>query len=393
MNEDTLWEVVTSWQDALSSRDIHLDSDLLTSCANAIHQNVSLAVDDESLLESLEAYAEIVSKLILCSIEHLDHGDDERYRCADNIISTVFNLFRADFESNLAHAHEICVFIDALNGNFITEPSAQLLQDSSLKLGKIPFERTVVHLFKLSMLKFLVVSKATCNIKENRKSLNTTIDSNDEEFTEDYCDLDANLLKKWSKLVIHEILSGIKVSGLGHSLLTVVRVRIIRYLLTLKFSHNNFVTFPFQSESLIENLVLNLQERVALFLTHISKENADTIRDLLLQDKRLKDFLISSSLTALLNIEPYRDSLHGLAMLHNDINTKVNPTDNIESYLNVLQVSLHSEYTSTRGENKLIINFYRSILHQESFSVNWPSAPIHCKRHQNYTIALWDCDI
>lgn len=95
-----------------------------------------------------------------------------------------------------------------------------------------------------------------------------------------------------------------------------------------------------QSESSIENLILQLQERVALLLTHISKENAVIIRDLLFQEKRLKDYLISGSITALLSIEPYRDSLHGLPMLHNDVNTHLSPAENIQSYLNILQVRL-----------------------------------------------------
>lgn len=223
---------MTSWQDALSSHDIQLDDELLKSCAEIVHKNVLLAADDETLPESLEAYAEIVSKLILCSIEHLEDGDDEKYRFADNIISTVFNLFRSDFEQNLAQAQQVCAFIDALNGNLITEPTSARLQEADL--GKIQFEPTVVKLFKLSILKFRVISKTTCNIKENRKPLDTTIDSNDEEYTEDYCDLDANLLKKWSKLIVHEILSGIKVWGLGNSLLGMVEVR-VEYSFFFKF--------------------------------------------------------------------------------------------------------------------------------------------------------------
>lgn len=217
--------MVTSWQDALSSRDIQLNEELLKSCAEIIHKNVWLAADDESLLESLESYAEIVSKLILCSIEHLDDGDDAKYRSADSIISTVFNLFRSDFENNLLQTQQICAFVDAINGNLITTPASLRLQEADL--GKIQFQRATINLFKLSILKFRVISKTTCNIKENRKSLDTTIDSTDEdEYTEDYCDLDANLLKKWSKLIIHEILSGLKVSGLGNSLLGVIEVRV-----------------------------------------------------------------------------------------------------------------------------------------------------------------------
>lgn len=195
---------------------------MLKSCAELVFKNVWLVIDDETLVESVEAYAEIVSKLVLCSIENFEDADEEKYRFADKIFSTVFNLFRTDFESNLSHVQQICAFFDALQGNLITEPASEHLQN--LDLGKIPFETTVLTLFKLSLLKFRVISKAICNIKENRKALDTTTDSIDEEYTEDFCDLDENLLKKWSKLVVHEILSGIKVAGLGQSLLGVVRV-------------------------------------------------------------------------------------------------------------------------------------------------------------------------
>lgn len=223
LSEDTLWEVVTSWQDALSSRDIRLDDVLLNGCADIIHKNLSLSFDDDTLAESLEAYAEIVSKLTLCSVEHFEEADEEKYRSADNVLSTIFNRFRDGFGQGLTQALQICTFVEALNGNLITDPSSQHLV--GFDLGKIDFDDVVTELLKLAFFKFCVVSKATCNIKEQRKALDSTAESADEEYTEDFCDLDESLLKKWSKLVTYEIMTGIKISSLGNTLLGLVEVR------------------------------------------------------------------------------------------------------------------------------------------------------------------------
>lgn len=93
----------------------------------------------------------------------------------------------------------------------------------------------------------------------------------------------------------------------------------------------------FQNEFAIENLVVHLQDRVALFLAHISETSAEKIRDTLLEEQRLNEFLGASSVQTLLNTEPYKDKEHGLILLYNDITTKINPTDNIRAYLNILQ--------------------------------------------------------
>lgn len=45
----------------------------------------------------------------------------------------------------------------------------------------------------------------------------------------------------------------------------------------------------------------------------------------------------ASSTLALLNTEPYSDATTGLALLHNDVTLSINRTDQLISYLNVLQ--------------------------------------------------------
>lgn len=227
LSEDTLWEVVTSWQDALSSRDIQLDDELLEKCAEIVYKNINLAVaHPESVVDCFEAYSEIVSKLILCSVEHYQESDEAKYNSADKIISTIFGRFNDTFEAGLLHAHQIGIFVEALNGNLILEPSSEYLKGA--ELGSIDAECTVSNLFKLTIFKFRAISKITCNIKENHRVIDNaavpSLDGNDEEHTEDFCDLDESLLKKWSTLIIDEILNGIKVSSLGNSILLTLDV-------------------------------------------------------------------------------------------------------------------------------------------------------------------------
>lgn len=75
-----------------------------------------------------------------------------------------------------------------------------------------------------------------------------------------------------------------------------------------------------------------------MFLTHISKANFEIIRALIFDEQHLRDYFIASNLLLFLRIEPYRDNAHGIALLYNDVTTKIDPKENIHSYLNALQV-------------------------------------------------------
>lgn len=233
LNDDTLWEVITSWQDALSSKDIVLDEKLLDNCSDIIIKHLTIIIDDDDVsVGTIESISEITSKLILCSTERFDDDQNEKTRNADKIIEKVFSKLSDDYEQNLEKTKQLCSFIDCINGQIIPLKSF----DMKYSLGSIDSTKVMGVLLKLEIFKFRVISNITCNIKKNDKE--TPIDksasldaaqteNNDEEHTEDFCDLDGILIKQWSEQMFDEILKGIYVAYLVDTLLENATVGII----------------------------------------------------------------------------------------------------------------------------------------------------------------------
>lgn len=225
LSEDTLWEAVTSWQDALSSNDIQLNDQLLENCANVVKQSLEAIVSDqESTVTNIESLSEIVSKLILCSIERFEDDNDQKYQFADKIIENIFNKIDKQYDTLKTECLRACTFIELVNGNMTAVPSIMKYLDNDL--CTLDAYKYANSLLKLATFKFRVIFKITCNVPNNRKPSNDT-DSNiadvdthlDEEHTEDYCDLNETLLKQWSQAIYTEIYNAIYLGGLFNSFL------------------------------------------------------------------------------------------------------------------------------------------------------------------------------
>lgn len=206
LSEDTMWEITTSWQDALSSNDLQLNQTLLNECSAIIDARMNQS--DEPSVKVIENLAEMVSKLILCSIERIDN-DDEKYKRADEIMDTIFNQRVKEDKANFALIERFCAFIESTHET-LTVPS--IGTDSEVKGTN--YIATMNQLFKWWQFKFGVVFKITCRIKQCRDA-EAGESSGDDEYTEDFCDLDENLIQVWSENIFDEILHGIYVASLG----------------------------------------------------------------------------------------------------------------------------------------------------------------------------------
>lgn len=228
LNEDTLWEAVTSWQDALSSNDIQLTDELLEMCSQIIKESLSAAIEDQTITVShIETISEILSKLILCSIECFEDDDELKYQNADKIIASVFGKIEEQYNEYLSGCQETCTFVELINGHMTAVPSA-LSYLANKPLGTLEsVYKNANSLLKLATFKFRVIFKITCTVPKSRKnseSQNETdeIDNGqpfDEEHTEDFCDLNESLLKKWSEKIFNEIYAAISVGGLLNTFL------------------------------------------------------------------------------------------------------------------------------------------------------------------------------
>lgn len=214
LTEDTLWEITTSWQDALSSNDLHLNDVLLDKCSTVIYQRLTGA--GEMSVQQIEGIAEIVSKLILCSVERLDN-EPEKYQKADAIIDTIFNQNCKQYRTNVGNMEHLCLFLESLNGQLAVPE----IGHRSVGSNDIESLDSVDQLLKLAVFKFNVIFKITCTIsKKNVDNLVVTgADGGDDECTEDFCDVEENLIKSWSDNIFDEILDGIHMASLADSLL------------------------------------------------------------------------------------------------------------------------------------------------------------------------------
>lgn len=231
LNEDTLWEVVTSWQDALSSNDIKLTDKLLETCTEIIKDSLDAAIQDQNItINHIESISEILSKLILCSIERFDDDDEQKYQNADKIIECVFSKINAQYNEYLNGCLEACTFIELLNGHMTAVPT--ILSYVNSDLGVLDVYKNANALLKIATFKFRTIFKITCTVPKSRKnseSENENEHGNDEiemekpldaeEHTEDFFDLNESLMKKWSDKIYNEIHGAIYLGGLFNSFL------------------------------------------------------------------------------------------------------------------------------------------------------------------------------
>lgn len=214
ISEDTLWEVVTSWQDALSSKDIELDDNLIGICSDIVQDGLDqFTQNDRSALADIESLAEIVSKLILCSIECCE--SEAKTGQATKIIDNLFGKCEKAYRSIVNDVQHACTFIELISDRF---GASKLGDEASITEGEIGERiRSMIH---LTIYKFETIFKITCNVKKCQQADVATepAASTDDEHTEDYCDLDETLLKQWPDRLYDDALDAIYAATLCNTL-------------------------------------------------------------------------------------------------------------------------------------------------------------------------------
>lgn len=253
LSEDTLWEAITSWQDALSSNDIQLTPALLETCAELIENSMNAIIADSTVTaNNIESVAEITSKLLSCSIERFEDDDELKYQNADEILASIFTKLEKQYTEYFNGCLQACTFIELLNGGITAVPA--ILQHLENDLGAIDVYRNANALLKLATFKFRVVFNLTCTVPKSRKSSESESEAEnengndvanrpehidekpttlEEEHTEDFCDMNESLLKKWSDKIYEEIFGAIHLGGLFNSFLDNFNVNSILFDLNL----------------------------------------------------------------------------------------------------------------------------------------------------------------
>ncbi|XP_053685339.1 E3 ubiquitin-protein ligase listerin [Sabethes cyaneus] len=311
LSEDTLWEVTTAWQDALSSEDLVLDLRLIDACREIVNKELTVLSDCKTgNLEGFEKLADICAKLMMCSTESLKRNTVERCKQIDVIISKLFGSSYDEKQFIRNILEKVSIYIELLNGNLITdhgEYSGDWSMDEFLHALRTQLGR---DLFCLN-----VVYKLSCRSK---RKLSSNGDSKMEHDGDDYCDNEeeeANFIHCWSELIYDNILSVIYTTAIGDTIL---------------YSTNNL-------DNATEILIMSLQEKMSQMMKLLPIEILKQIKERSFFLANKFGLLRAKSLMALLEMEQYSDSENGAVLLYEDASNDIN-SENLINYINILQI-------------------------------------------------------
>lgn len=154
LSEDTLWEVTTAWQDALSSNDVAMDEFLLSSCSKIISEKIENVSMDKMSVSGMERFTEIVSKLVICSTEH---ESDDKLAVVDKLLKKLL----AKCHKNELYMENLSLMIDLMHGRIVLKDAENVVDCEYLDALDTYLKHKIFNLE--------VIVKLTCNIKKSEK--------------------------------------------------------------------------------------------------------------------------------------------------------------------------------------------------------------------------------
>nr|NP_730427.1 listerin E3 ubiquitin protein ligase 1 [Drosophila melanogaster]Q9VW09.2 RecName: Full=E3 ubiquitin-protein ligase listerin; AltName: Full=Listerin E3 ubiquitin protein ligase 1; AltName: Full=RING-type E3 ubiquitin transferase listerin [Drosophila melanogaster]AAF49146.2 listerin E3 ubiquitin protein ligase 1 [Drosophila melanogaster] len=299
LSEDTLWEITTCWQDGLSSKDIEIDDDMLKCCAGIVEE---LANSAELKADTLDGMAEAMAKFVICSTENIE----DEYKRLERIDETLTALLETPLKTTdkVQQFENHCVLLEALHG--------------SVTAG-VPFENAclsrneILPLLQRSTLNFSTIYKLVYQFPPPQ-------DTNDpeDELTEDYCDPNADVLKKWNEPLIAELLQCIRVAGTAECWLEMSVL-----------------------QSSTEELVLILSEKVQSFMGN-SSDLVAIVKERLQQAAVQQSSVIDCRLLSYLRFCPQYAAFEESAsiLLHEDLSENLVTQGALKTYVIALQFLL-----------------------------------------------------
>ncbi|XP_055690814.1 LOW QUALITY PROTEIN: E3 ubiquitin-protein ligase listerin [Lutzomyia longipalpis] len=256
----------------------------------------------------MENLAEVTSKLILCSAESLQK-DEEKAEFIDKVVDSLLNANVGEYKRNQAFVKHLSLYLDALNQKLTTKNLG-----SGKEFQDVPHDSTLRNFLQVSLFKMSVIFKLCCNIKRQKSAMVDDEEAEEEEFTEDYCDLEANLLKNPSEEIHYQILDGIFALGCAETLLQHAKVL----------------------DEEIEEKIHQLAATVELFLKNIGETLRNTIKEKLFKYANEEGGVWANCLTVLQHCDPYQGE-NGSVLLYEDASTAGTDTEGIINYINIVQ--------------------------------------------------------
>ncbi|XP_055909691.1 E3 ubiquitin-protein ligase listerin [Eupeodes corollae] len=325
LSEDTLWEITTCWQDALSSEDIVMDDTLLKNCTNSISNRLT----SEMTCSEIHNVADLTASLILCSTENIDDVD-KRHEIIDSYFEVLFKPDSECFDEISGNVDRFCTYLEAMNGKI----AVRELADDACK--DVEFSK----FFKRNLLNVTALMKMVCGAKVFRVDNKPT---DDEECTEDYCDPNETLLKKWTDKMYDITLELMKVAAQAESLVS------------------NFLKI--NSDQMV--IMLEFSEKVKLLLQGLGAEPAGQIKDRLLKDAAFNDVAATRAIPFLTSLYPYAGfEESALILVLDELTEYLITRESLATYVNLLQFTLPDLTPKVINQDNPIIQRSADVWHK-----------------------------
>lgn len=210
ITDDTLWEINSCWQDALSTGDIPLTDDLLQKCSTQIR--LQLGIDEGNnkaflTLDRLEKLSESTYTFLLCSIECCDSAE-QKLQFLDSRLGRIFTDIQC--EEGIKYIEEMCLFLESINESSIVPK--HLNATASQIDSFAAFNRATATVMEWTMFTFNVMTKIVnvtdrANAGEPGKDSKTVEGEPIEMFTH-----------IWSKRILEKIIQSMCVSCMANCL-------------------------------------------------------------------------------------------------------------------------------------------------------------------------------
>uniref|UniRef100_A0A182LWT0 E3 ubiquitin-protein ligase listerin n=1 Tax=Anopheles culicifacies TaxID=139723 RepID=A0A182LWT0_9DIPT len=330
LSEDTLWEATTAWQDALSGEDIELDDTLIARCMSTIDDRLCTLAGEEQadVLMLLEKVVELIAKLIACATESNKHNKPTRCQQINYVLKQLFEKRAVEVRAQTEEATLLAEYIELLQGRLITKQSKQ---STSPALSREQFVVSMKNTLIRELCSASVVLKLSC--KSTLKTPPTKIPgadtmevdqqtpADDERNDMDVCESNDDegeelwILHTWSELIYEKVLSVIYLASVGDTVL-----------------YNTE-----QLESVVESLILAMQEKLSLLLRNVPRDIVQEIKRKLFALANERGMLWAKCLNALLVIEQYADEENGPVLLYEDASTVASNSEELVAYINIVQ--------------------------------------------------------
>lgn len=299
-----------------------MDENLADVCAKIICDKIETISMDKMTIDGMKRLTEIVSKLILCSIE--PKPSNEKSLLTEKLICK-FLLRNDEYED---YMENLGLLVALLNDEIIIDKPVV----NSLNC-KYSFLDALDNYVKCKIFNLEVIVKLSCNIRK-RNDKKEIIDSaqmelgdeiefsdmvdqsqEDEEVTEDFFDEDENLLKEWTNEIYEKMLN-VHYSGA---------------VLNVIMTNSKFSLHPE-----IEMWILYMQERMAIFMKNVTEKIAVELSEKLFERANVAGGLWAKCLMSLLNTKNYSTE-NGVGLLYEDAVIHSNQSETMISYINILK--------------------------------------------------------